>query len=680
LNNSQEIKEESDNSFTSNKNVDGGKLETEKEMISENKNNSINYNSNEKENIDINITNNEANLKINNKRHIPFSEKYENDSKQKNIYNMINTKMGRDRENSVDGLDDFNNDIFERKNNINIKYNTIQIQKTIPILLSDEAFNRKMKEYQTEKFRRKKEFESDIEIKKKMSQNESKKLLDNISNENDYLSNKTDKDKESNNKFFNSLDVNLNSNKNNDDILGSPKNEKLKNGISSNIQNKEKKEENEDNNNINNKSYSSEKYIPENDIKQNYEINNNENHPNINDQNNNVDNNINNKENNYLDEKTENNNIETIEENNLDTIEKEKNSNNDIYENYNPEKENLKPNDNENETIKDEIKEQKEKNYIPNINENNIKDMEINITVENNQNNEQITDIKDEQKLKDILGETKSQEDNNPKIENENIEKNNDNDIMIKELEKIDEQDEEQNEDQKEEINNNSQPDIKDNTEKDEKIEEKKEKETIEEEKKEDNEKKEMNEEKIENKEIKEEEKIIENQNETIKEQNKENDESKKDDNIINEKEEEKKEEIKIEQNTESKETDIGNQKYQKKFGDINAIDKNSDKGDKLRNRLSKRLKTLQNKNGSNNNKYTPVRKSEFIGLKAMLLQKQMAHKSNNNSMENSANSSFSEKNENKDNKERKSTIDDIINSIPITRKKKKSKMVFMDE
>ena len=63
--------------------------------------------------------------------------------------------------------------------------------------------------------------------------------------------------------------------------------------------------------------------------------------------------------------------------------------------------------------------------------------MEINITEENNQNSEQITDIKDEQKLKDILGETKSQEDNNPKIENENIEKNNDNDIMIKELEKI---------------------------------------------------------------------------------------------------------------------------------------------------------------------------------------------------------------------------------------------------
>ena len=75
-----------------------------------------------------------------------------------------------------------------------------------------------MKEYQTEKFRRKKEFESDIEIKKKMSQNESKKLLDNISNENDYLSNKTNKDKESNNKFFNSLDVNLNSNKNNAEI------------------------------------------------------------------------------------------------------------------------------------------------------------------------------------------------------------------------------------------------------------------------------------------------------------------------------------------------------------------------------------------------------------------------------------------------------------------------------
>ena len=106
--------------------------------------------------------------------------------------------------------------------------------------------------------------------------------------------------------------------------------------------------------------------------------------------------------------------------------------------------------------------------------------MEINITVENNQNNEQITDIKDEQKLKDILGETKSQEDNSPKIENENIEKNNDNDIMIKELEKIDEQDEEQNEDQKEEINNNSQPDIKENSESNKEKKEQKEKFNIE--------------------------------------------------------------------------------------------------------------------------------------------------------------------------------------------------------
>ena len=88
-------------------------------------------------------------------------------------------------------------------------------------------------------------------------------------------------------------------------------------------------------------------------------------------------------------------------------------------------------------------------------------------------------------------------------------------------------------------------------------------------------------------------------------------------------------------------------------------------------------MKLLQMKGKDSNNKFTPVRKSEFIGIQAMLLQQQMANNPANNSMENSANSSFSEKVENK---EKRATVNDIINSIPITRKKKKSKMVFLGE
>ena len=96
----------------------------------------------------------------------------------------------------------------------------------------------------------------------------------------------------------------------------------------------------------------------------------------------------------------------------------------------------------------------------------------------------------------------------------------------------------------------------------------------------------------------------------------------------------------------------------------------------KLKDRLNARLKKLQNKNKENKN--LGVRKSEFIGLQAMLLQQKMTHNSNENSKENSANSSFSEINENKD--KRRSTVNDLINSIPVTKKKKKSKMIFLGD
>ena len=90
---------------------------------------------------------------------------------------MINSKFEKDGDYSIDGFEDFNTEIFEKQKDINIKYSTIQIEKKIPILLSDEAFNRKMKEYQTENFRRKKELELNDEINNKMSKNGSKKSI-----------------------------------------------------------------------------------------------------------------------------------------------------------------------------------------------------------------------------------------------------------------------------------------------------------------------------------------------------------------------------------------------------------------------------------------------------------------------------------------------------------------------
>ena len=48
----------------------------------------------------------------------------------------------------MDGLDDSNDDSFDNKDKYKTIYNTTHIEKYRPILLSEEAFNRKMKEYQ----------------------------------------------------------------------------------------------------------------------------------------------------------------------------------------------------------------------------------------------------------------------------------------------------------------------------------------------------------------------------------------------------------------------------------------------------------------------------------------------------------------------------------------------------
>ena len=77
-----------------------------------------------------------------------------------------------------------------------------------------------MKEYQTENFRRKKELE--------------------LNDENEYLSDKSNKEDQDNNGVNNSLEVNVNSNKNlnKEEILASPKIEKLENNENDKIEEK----------------------------------------------------------------------------------------------------------------------------------------------------------------------------------------------------------------------------------------------------------------------------------------------------------------------------------------------------------------------------------------------------------------------------------------------------------
>ena len=592
INDSKEIKEESSNTFSSHK--------EEKKLKSINKNNLFdkNDNSNEKENKDINGSkNNNIENKHKNIR-TQFLEKFKNDSKQKDIYNLVNTKRGNETDPNIDGLEDFNDLIYGKKNlSVNIKYNTIQInqiQKTIPILLSDEAFNRKMKEYQTEIFRRKKELEIN-DIENRMNKNGTNVKI-NVNN---------------------SQELNLNSNKyiHTDGILSSDK----KNGIN------DFKKENESNNNNNDEN----KQIK--DINNSSLFKKEENNININYK----------KDNNNTEDENDNN----IEENDEEKIYIENKTDN----NNNLEKEALK-------TIEYNL--DKEKNKIQGTDENIKNDIIINedIIIEQN-NQETIPDIDNNKILKENSSEAKSKdENNNLPQEKESKEKIGDNEIIIKELEKIEEQDEEQNEDQKEEI-----------------------KETIEISQKKEEDKKEIsstNKSKEIVKEI-----IIEQQEKEKSEQKPEEIKKTKDntnkDDIMEKTEiiitEEKKEEPKIiKENNDSP-------KYEKKFGDINNIMKDPEKENKLRTRLNARMKLLKGKGKDNNNKFTPVRKSEFIGLQAMLLQQQMGMKPmNNSSMEkNSANSSFSEKVENK---EKRLTVNDILNNIPVSQKKKKSKIIFFDE
>ena len=138
---------------------------------------------------------------------------------------MIYSKFERDKEECLDGLEDFNTEVLEREKEkgVNKKYNTIQIKKSIPILLSDEAFNRKMKEYQTEKLTKKKDMELSGYSEQKMSKNASKKLIN--------INNKNDEDNGINNNSDVNLEKNSNKNLNN---LNNDNNESLYSDIDNN--------------------------------------------------------------------------------------------------------------------------------------------------------------------------------------------------------------------------------------------------------------------------------------------------------------------------------------------------------------------------------------------------------------------------------------------------------------
>ncbi len=96
--------------------------------------------------------NERQNLKINfNKKNVENEDFYDNN----NFYHTV--KYGDNN------INNFSN------NNINeMTQRSMQSQKVTTILLSDEAFNRKMKEYQTESFSRKKQMELSEYSEKKM--------------------------------------------------------------------------------------------------------------------------------------------------------------------------------------------------------------------------------------------------------------------------------------------------------------------------------------------------------------------------------------------------------------------------------------------------------------------------------------------------------------------------------
>ena len=120
--------------------------------------------------------------------------------------------------------------------------------------------------------------------------------------------------------------------------------------------------------------------------------------------------------------------------------------------------------------------------------------------------------------------------------------------------------------------------------------------------------------------------------------------------------------------------------KYEKKFGDIQN---SPEKEDQVKKKLMDRLNRIRSKSKSpdneNTSKFKPFKKSEFIGEKAKMLQQQIEKNYNENN------------NSNKTNKTNKSIYDtksphetievnEIINSKPVSRKKKKSRMLFVDE
>ena len=89
-------------------------------------------------------------------------------------------------------------------------------------------------------------------------------------------------------------------------------------------------------------------------------------------------------------------------------------------------------------------------------------------------------------------------------------------------------------------------------------------------------------------------------------------------------------------------------------------------------------MKKLQNKNKTETKNRYGVRKSELIGLQALLLQQKMNENASENSAESPSNFSFSEKKEIKE--KRESNVNDLINSKPVTKKRKKTKMFFLGE
>ena len=104
----------------------------------------------------------------------------------------------------------------------------------------------------------------------------------------------------------------------------------------------------------------------------------------------------------------------------------------------------------------------------------------------------------------------------------------------------------------------------------------------------------------------------------------------------------------------------------------------------KLLKKINKMKQKKKEENDEEKNKFRPVKKSKFVGETAKLLQEQLMKNIGKNNNENNCNNIENNNDiihDNQIKKDETKQVNEIINEKPVsTKKRKKSKMVFLGE